>query len=68
MYGAARPLIVNRLNSIDMVFVTVAPGRMAHSWRMSAKSRSTGGSQAAFGWTMNSPTSPIACCIGTWVW
>ena len=32
MYGAARPLSVKRLNSIDIVLGTVDPGRMAHSW------------------------------------
>ena len=49
-------------------FVTDAPGRMAHSCKIMAKSRSTGGPCATLGWMMNRPTMPMACCMATWVW
>jgi hypothetical protein len=68
VYGADRPLIVKKLNSIDIVFGVLLPGRMAHSWMTSPKSWSTGGDQAERGWMMNSPTMPIASCMAPWVW
>ena len=67
-YGADRPLMVKKLNSIDMVFGTVDPGRMAHSWIKRAKSLSTRGSWADRGWMMNSPAMPMPSCMGPWLW
>ena len=68
MYGAARPFSVKKLNSIDMVFGTVEFGRIAHSWMTRAKSRSTAGSHAAFGWMTNRPAIPMPSCMAPCEW
>ena len=66
--GAARPLMVNQLNSISMVFGTAPFGRIAHSWKMRPKSRCTRGRYASRGCMMKRPIIPIISCSAMCEW